>query len=148
MNYYSRFIEDFAIYALVLYKLREADFHEIRRLDNSEDDHATNQDHDGDTQIDDEHGQKLVGGGDRPMTRMDGHDQPNIEGSNGQRTSGHRWEIAMIAFKMLTVKFAQTPVLRNFDPDRRPVIVVYTSKWAESAALLQEHDGVNWFVCS
>ncbi|GMF48476.1 unnamed protein product [Phytophthora fragariaefolia] len=30
LNYYSRFIEDFAIYAAVLYELRETDFHEIR----------------------------------------------------------------------------------------------------------------------
>ena len=33
LNYYSRFIEDFAIYASVLYELREEDFHEIRRMD-------------------------------------------------------------------------------------------------------------------
>ena len=32
MNYYSRFIEDFAIYASVLHELREADCHEIRRM--------------------------------------------------------------------------------------------------------------------
>ncbi|POM59650.1 LOW QUALITY PROTEIN: reverse transcriptase [Phytophthora palmivora] len=31
LNYYSRFIEDFAIYAPVLYELREADFYEIAR---------------------------------------------------------------------------------------------------------------------
>ncbi|POM78933.1 Reverse transcriptase [Phytophthora palmivora] len=31
LNYYSRFIEDFAIYASVLYELREADFYEIAR---------------------------------------------------------------------------------------------------------------------
>ena len=37
-------------------------------------------------------------------------------------------------------------MLRHIDPDRRPVIVVYASKWAVSAALLQEHDGVNWPV--
>ena len=34
LNYYSRFIEDITIYASVLYELREADFHEIGRLDN------------------------------------------------------------------------------------------------------------------
>ena len=33
LNCYIRFIEDFAIYELVLYELREADFHEIRRMD-------------------------------------------------------------------------------------------------------------------
>ena len=31
LNYYSRFIEDYAIYAAVLYELRESDFHEIGR---------------------------------------------------------------------------------------------------------------------
>ncbi|POM77313.1 Reverse transcriptase [Phytophthora palmivora] len=31
LNYYSRFIEDFAIYASVLYELREVDFYEIAR---------------------------------------------------------------------------------------------------------------------
>ena len=32
LYYYSRFIEDFAIYASVLYELREADYHEIIRV--------------------------------------------------------------------------------------------------------------------
>ena len=32
LNDYSRFIEDFALYASVLYELREADFHEICHL--------------------------------------------------------------------------------------------------------------------
>ena len=31
LNYYSRLIEDFAIYASVLYELRETDFYEISR---------------------------------------------------------------------------------------------------------------------
>ena len=35
LNYYSQFIEEFAIYASVLYELREAAFHEIHRLDNT-----------------------------------------------------------------------------------------------------------------
>ena len=33
LNCYSRFIEDFAIYASVPYELREADLHEIRRME-------------------------------------------------------------------------------------------------------------------
>uniref|UniRef100_A0AAV1UR94 Reverse transcriptase n=1 Tax=Peronospora matthiolae TaxID=2874970 RepID=A0AAV1UR94_9STRA len=33
-------------------------------------------------------------------------------------------------------------MLKLFDPDRSPVIVVYASKWAVSAALIQEYDGV------
>ena len=36
LNYYRRFIEDFAIYTSVLYELREAGFHNIRRMDKTE----------------------------------------------------------------------------------------------------------------
>ena len=36
LNYYGRFIEDFALYASGIYELREADFHEIRRMDKAE----------------------------------------------------------------------------------------------------------------
>lgn len=52
----------------------------------------------------------------------------------------------MIAFTLLKAKIAATPILKHFDPDRLPVIVVYASKWAISAALLQEHDGMYWPV--
>ena len=52
----------------------------------------------------------------------------------------------MISFTMLKDKIAKTSILKHFDPYRPPVIVVYTSKWAVSAALLQEHDGTYWFV--
>jgi hypothetical protein len=52
----------------------------------------------------------------------------------------------MIAFTMLKAKIASTPLLKHFDPDRIPVVVVYASKWAISAALMQEHDGVYWSV--
>ena len=33
LNYYKLFIEDFTIYASVLYELREAKFHYIRRME-------------------------------------------------------------------------------------------------------------------
>ena len=52
----------------------------------------------------------------------------------------------MISFTMLKDKIAKTSIFKHFDPDRPPVIVVYASKWAVSAALLQEHDGTYWFV--
>ena len=43
---------------------------------------------------------------------------------------------------MLKAKIDTAPMLKHFDPDRPPVIVVYASKWAVSAALIQEYDGV------
>ena len=52
----------------------------------------------------------------------------------------------MIAFTLLKAKIASTSILKHFNPDRPPVIVVYASKWAVSAALLQEHEGVYWPV--
>ncbi|ETP24184.1 hypothetical protein F441_02781 [Phytophthora nicotianae CJ01A1] len=42
---------------------------------------------------------------------------------------------------MVKIKIAAAPVLRHFDPDRIPVVVVYASDWAISAASVQEHDG-------
>ena len=52
----------------------------------------------------------------------------------------------MIAFTLLKEKIATASILKHFDPDWPPVIVVYASKWAVSAALLQEYDGVYWPV--
>ena len=145
LNYYSRFIEDFAIYASVLYELREADFHEIRRFHKGID-CAASKDHACDTQVKADKGRSPTADSDRQLVTTKGHDHLLTEESNSDYTGGHRWEKAMIAFTMLKAKVAQTPVSRHFDPDRRPVIVVYASKWAVSAALLQEHDGVNWPV--
>ena len=109
LNYYSRFIEDFAIYASVLYELREADFHEIYRSCKK----STSN-----------------------IGTRDDRDPDNM----------NRWEKATIAFTSLKTKIATTPILKHFDPDRPPAIVVYASKWAVSAALLQEHDDVYWPV--
>ena len=99
LNYYSRFVEDFAIYASVLYELREADFHEIRcsdKMNALDSTVATRNDSD---------------------QKFDIGDDPDPEG----RT---RWEKAMTAFTMLKAKIANTPILKHFDPDRPPVIVV------------------------
>jgi len=112
LNYYSRYIEDFAIYASVLYELRESDFHEIRRREEIE-------------------------------TKIEHQETGDDMSSPGPDL---RWEQAMIAFTMLKAKVASTPLLKHFDPDRVPVVVVYASKWAISAALMQEHDGVYWPV--
>ncbi|POM64657.1 Reverse transcriptase [Phytophthora palmivora] len=85
LNYYSRFIEDFAVYAAVLYELRESDFHELRRAN------------------------KVNSAGLEP------------EGDPTKANEGNRWTNAKI-------------------------IVLYANKWAISAALMQEYDGVYWPV--
>ncbi|POM72680.1 LOW QUALITY PROTEIN: Reverse transcriptase [Phytophthora palmivora] len=110
LNYYRRFIKDFAAYAAVLYELREVDFHEIRRREKIS------------------MSARGTGG---EMAPEDGDD---------------RWTQAKVAFTMLKAKIVSTPVLRHFDPDRTLVVVLYASKWAISAALMQEHDGVYWPV--
>ncbi|KAE8969380.1 hypothetical protein PR001_g27514 [Phytophthora rubi] len=106
LNYYSRFIEDFAIYASILYELREADFFEATRRS------------------------KI-----NPDVGLTGDDDSQPSGED-------KWARAMTAFTVLKDKLVRAPILRHFDPDRRPVVVVYTSKWAISAALMQDHDGV------
>ena len=52
----------------------------------------------------------------------------------------------MVSFTILKGYIAKTTILKHFDPDRPPVIVVYASKCAVSAAFLQEHDGTYWPV--
>ncbi|POM57599.1 LOW QUALITY PROTEIN: Reverse transcriptase, partial [Phytophthora palmivora] len=101
LNYYSRFIEDFAIYASVLYELREADFYEIAR-----------------------------------RTKSTGDDE------NVATEEGNKWTEARTEFATLKNRIVNPPILQHFDVDRQPVVVVYASKWAISAALMQEHDGV------
>ena len=48
----------------------------------------------------------------------------------------------MISLTMLKDRIAKTPIIKHFGSDRLPVIVVYASQWAVSAALIQEHDVV------
>ncbi|GMF33859.1 unnamed protein product [Phytophthora lilii] len=45
LNYYTRFIEDYVVYASILYELREIDFHEMNRaMQRSDKDHETGDD--------------------------------------------------------------------------------------------------------
>ena len=99
LNYYSRFLEDYAIYASILYELREVDFHVLRR--------------------------RLSGTGDIQENELE----------------EDRWSRVQVAFARLKNKIATAPILRHFDPDREPVIILYASEWAISASLVQEYDG-------
>ncbi|GMF48428.1 unnamed protein product [Phytophthora fragariaefolia] len=53
-----------------------------------------------------------------------------------------KWTRATNAFVLLKDKIIHAPILTHFDPDKRPVVILYASKWAISAALVQEHEGV------
>ena len=125
LNYYSCFIEDFAIYAFVLYELRETDLHEISR-DKDVWIFVSDTEPDRDSRDGSEHITGSNTGGDLDQ---------NVGGDpdSGNRS---RWKKAVIAFTLLKAKFDKTPILKHFDPYRSPVIVVYASKWVVSAAFL------------
>ncbi|KAE9296909.1 hypothetical protein PR003_g23643 [Phytophthora rubi] len=53
-----------------------------------------------------------------------------------------KWVEAEAAFSELKKKIAATPILRHFDTEKRPVVIVYASEWAVSASLVQDHDGI------
>ena len=80
------------------------------------------------TQIDDDRGRRPASDHDHQLVSVNDQDHSNAKGSNGEYTDGHRWKKAVIAFTMLKAKVPQTPMLGHFDPERRPVIVVYASK--------------------
>ena len=79
-------------------------------------------------------------------TAGDDRDRYPLSGDDQDSEARSCWEKATIAFTFLKQKIASTPILKHFDPDRPPVIVVYARKWAVSAALLQNHEGIYWPV--
>ncbi|GMF52044.1 unnamed protein product [Phytophthora fragariaefolia] len=99
LNYYSRFVEDFAIYASILYELREIDFFETSG---------------------------------QAKARLESDDQKQRD----------KWTRATKAFVLLKDKIVHAPIMPHFNPDKRPVVILYASKSAISAALVQEHEGV------
>ena len=101
LNYYSRSIEDFAIYTSELYALRETELFEISQL--------------------------AVGDTTSIKPIKEDHD-PDMEERRGSDPNERtRCENAAIAFTMLKAKISTIPILKHFDPDRIPVIVVFAS---------------------
>ncbi|OWZ22109.1 reverse transcriptase [Phytophthora megakarya] len=92
LNYYHRFILEFAIYATKLYSLSERDFGEYVTYPK-----AGNQE---------------------------------------------KYVHAKRAFEALRANIATTSMLKHFDAEKQPVLILYASDWAISAVLAQEHDGV------
>ncbi|KAJ0391130.1 hypothetical protein ATCC90586_010973 [Pythium insidiosum] len=57
------------------------------------------------------------------------------------KTSPGHLATARVAFEVLKKKLAETPILRHFDPERRPIVVIYANDWAVASSLLQENEG-------
>ncbi|OWZ12350.1 reverse transcriptase [Phytophthora megakarya] len=115
LNYYSRFVEDYAIYASVLYELREVEFAELEKRSDL---------------------RKIMDQND-PIARD--HGPPELPLAE---PLDERWIRVHRAFITLKTKIATTPILRHFGEMRTPVVIVYASDWAISASLTQEHDGI------
>ncbi|RAW22222.1 hypothetical protein PC110_g21337, partial [Phytophthora cactorum] len=134
LNYHSRFIEDYAIYAAVFYELREAMHAEPQeRLDERRDLESSGLDQAADVS-------------DRVKLETD-HGAPSNDRSVSDEVQGLsgvelRWIRAHHAFERLKGKIATTPTLRHFDPNRPATVVVYASDWVISAALMQEYDRI------
>ncbi|GMF48262.1 unnamed protein product [Phytophthora fragariaefolia] len=65
---------------------------------------------------------------------------------NGSIGVDPRWVRAHRAFDVLKERIAEIPILRRFDQGKLPVVVVYASAWAISAALMQEYAGVYYLI--
>ncbi|OWY97213.1 reverse transcriptase, partial [Phytophthora megakarya] len=115
LNYYSRFIEDYAIYASVLYELREVEFAELEKRSDL---------------------RKIM---DRNDSIPRDHGPPELKLTG---PVDERWIRAHRDFITLKTRIATTPILRHFDEARTPVVIVYASDWAISASLTQEHDRI------
>ncbi|OWY93100.1 reverse transcriptase [Phytophthora megakarya] len=115
LNYYSRFIEDYAIYASVLYELREVEFAELEKRSDL---------------------RRILDRND-PISRDHDPSEVKLTGPVDER-----WIRTHRAFIASKTKIATTPVLRHFDESRTPVVIVYAIDWAISASLTQEHDGI------
>ncbi|OWY91459.1 reverse transcriptase, partial [Phytophthora megakarya] len=120
LNYYSRFIEDYAIYASVLYELREIDFAAMTK--------GATQARDAD-----QGSQEDRGVDHRRTSDLEGPDPIEVD---------PRWIHAHRSFNVLKTRIATTSILQHFDPDRKATVVVYASDWAISGALMQEYDQI------
>ncbi|OWY98749.1 reverse transcriptase, partial [Phytophthora megakarya] len=128
----SRFIEDYAIYASVLYELREIDFAAMAK-------EATQ----GRIQ------QVLEAEGVDPGSQEDlkvAHQRTLDLVVSDPTEVDPRWIHAHRPFNVLKTRIATTPILRHFDPDRKATVVVYASDWAISGALMQEYDQIYYPV--
>ncbi|OWZ10887.1 reverse transcriptase [Phytophthora megakarya] len=132
LNYYSRLIEDYAIYASVLYELREIDFAAMIK-------EATQ------AQIQQVLEAENVDQGSQEDQVADHRKTLDLEAPDPTKVDPS-WAHPHPSFSVLKAKIAITPVLRHFDPDRRAMVVVYASDWAISGPLMQGYDQIYYPV--
>ncbi|OWZ00168.1 reverse transcriptase [Phytophthora megakarya] len=132
LNYYSRIIEYYAIFASVLYDLREIDFTLMVK--------ETTQ-----AQI-----QRVLEAANADPESQEGQvidDQKSLDLEAQDLTGvGPRWIHAYRSFGVLKSKIAFTPILRHIDPCRSATVVVYASDGAVSGSLMQEYDKIYYRV--
>ncbi|OWZ09136.1 reverse transcriptase [Phytophthora megakarya] len=128
LNYYSQFIKDYAIYASVLYELREIDSAAMVK-------EATQ------AQIQQVLEAENVDRGSQEDQGVDHRKALDLEAPDPTEVDP-RWIHAHRFFSALKAKIATTPILRHFDPDRKATVVVYASDWAISGSLMQEYDQI------
>ncbi|OWY95818.1 LOW QUALITY PROTEIN: reverse transcriptase [Phytophthora megakarya] len=131
LNYYSRFIEDYVIYASVLYELREIDFAAMTK-------EATQARIQQVLEVEDidQGSQKDRGVDHRRTLDLEAPDPTEVD---------PRWIHAHRFFNVLKTRIATTPILPHFDPNRKATVVVYASYWAISGSL-QEYDQIYYPV--
>ncbi|POM67972.1 LOW QUALITY PROTEIN: Reverse transcriptase, partial [Phytophthora palmivora] len=126
LNYYSWFIEDYAIYAAVLYELREVDFAAM-----SKDDVQIQIKRSMEPKELDQLDLKEDPGSDMTLKPTETSDPGGLDGEQVDS----RWIHAQIEDRI-------HPNIRHIDADREAVVIVYASDWAISAALVQEYDQI------
>ncbi|GMF47058.1 unnamed protein product [Phytophthora fragariaefolia] len=82
----------------------------------------------------------------RILTQRSQEPRDQDEYASVPEDTGGRWARAHRSFETLKAKIATAPTLRHFDPGRPPVVIVYASDWAISAALMQKYDQVQYPV--
>ncbi|OWZ00104.1 LOW QUALITY PROTEIN: reverse transcriptase [Phytophthora megakarya] len=118
LHYYSRFIEDYVIYASVLYELREIDFVAMMK-------EATQARIQHEENVDQGY-QEDQGVDHRKTLDLEAPDPTEVD---------PRWIHAHRSFSVLKTRIATTPILRHFDPDRKATVVVYASDCAISGGI-------------
>ncbi|OWZ19141.1 LOW QUALITY PROTEIN: reverse transcriptase [Phytophthora megakarya] len=106
-----RFIEDYAIYASVVYEVHEV---ETGETIGSEEDHVQND----------------------PIAQV--YVPPELQ---LVEPLNKRWNRAQKAFTALKTKIVTDPIVRHFNETRTPVVIVYGSDWAKCASLRKNTTG-------